>query len=470
MAIAAAMAPAMVVVSQSAAEAAISIDTNAYYVIVNANSGKAIDLWEWSTVDGGEFRQWARTDAVNQQFQFVSSGSGLYRLKNRHSGKAVDVWGWSTLDGAEIRQYTDLNGANQQFSLLGSANSAVRFINKNSGKALEVWEWATTDGARLSQFTDAAAANQTWNLVKVGTASSGRTWSNTADGFAQGTTGGAGGATVTVSNYADLLSYATSATAYTIRISGTITVPTYGYEIPVKSNKTLIGVGTSGRIKGGGIFLGAGVKNVIIRNLTIGDTLMASDDPDDKDFDYDGIQMDTASNVWIDHVKFQNTNDGYLDSRKDTTNVTVSWSIFGSHNKNIGIGWTTNVTARMTLHHNWIHDTNQRNPSADNLQYAHLYNNYLINVASYGNYARGATKMVLENSYFQNVKDAWTYDAANGAQLRQSGSTCVSCTGNQTTSGSAFTPSSFYSYTLDATANVPTIVKTYSGPQANIGL
>jgi pectate lyase len=345
----------------------------------------------------------------------------------------------------------------------------VRFINKNSGKALEVWEWATTDGARLSQFTDAAGANQTWNLVKVGSVASGRTWSNTADGFAQGTTGGAAGTTVTVTTYADLLKYATSSTAYTIRIAATITVPTMGYEIPVTSNKTLIGVGTSGRIKNGGIFLGAGVKNVIIRNLTIGDTAMADDDPDDKVYDYDGIQMDTASYVWIDHVKFQNINDGMIDSRKDTTNVTVSWSILGNHNKAFGIGWTTNVTARETIHHNWIHDTNQRNPSADNLQYAHLYNNYLVNVTSYGNLSRGATKMVLENSYFDHVNNPWARDTT-AAQLKQSGSICVSCTGNQDTGGTAFTPSSFYSYTLDATANVPTLVKTYAGPQANIGL
>ena len=30
-----------------------------------------------------------------------------------------------------------------------------------------------------------------------------------------------------------------------------------------------------------------GSNNVIIRNLTIGDSLVASDDPDDKDFDYE---------------------------------------------------------------------------------------------------------------------------------------------------------------------------------------
>ncbi|MGA4992557.1 hypothetical protein [Nonomuraea bangladeshensis] len=101
------------------------------------------------------------------------------------------------------------------------------------------------------------------------------------------------------------------------------------------------------------------------------------------------------------------------------------------------------------------------------MAYAHLYNNHLQNIAGYGSYARGATKMVLENSYFQNVKDPYYRDDA--AQLRQSGSICSGCTGQQETGSSAFTPSSFYSYSLDAGSQVPALVQAGAGPQSNIG-
>ena len=303
--------------------------------------------------------------------------------------------------------------------------------------------------------------------VAPATVAPARAWTDTADGFAQGTTGGAGGATVTVSTYTDLLRYATAPEPYVIRVAATITVPAFGYEIPVRSHKTLIGVGRTGAIRNGGFFLGPGVSNVIIRNLTIGETEVASDDPDDKDFDYDGIQMDTARNVWIDHNTIRNVNDGSIDSRKDTTNVTISWNHLPGHNKNIGVGWTENVTARMTIHHNCIQNTHQRNPSADNLEYAHLYNNYLQTVTSYGNYARGHTRMVLENSYFQSVKNPYYPDAT--AQLRQSGSICVSCTGKQQTSGAAFDPAAFYPYTLDRAVDVPALVQRHAGPQPTIG-
>lgn len=208
------------------ASAAISIDTDAAYAIINVHSGRAIDVTDWSTADGAPLQQWGYgTPQDNRHFQFVSSGDGWYRLRNVHSGKVVDVWGWSTADGAEIRQHTDLDGANQQFRLAGADNDNVRFINRHSGKAVEVWEWSTANGARLSQFTDHGGANQTWRLVRVGGGGGSGgpgSWSDTADGFA-------------------------------------------GLDA--------------------------------IRNLTIRDTLMPDDDPDDDVYDYDGIQMDGAHHV-----------------------------------------------------------------------------------------------------------------------------------------------------------------------------
>jgi len=69
---------------------------------------------------------------------------------------------------------------------------------------------------------------------------------------------------------------------------------------------------------------------------------------------------------------------------------------------------------------------------------------------------------------FDNVKNPY-YNDTSAAQLRQSGSVVVNSSGKQQTNGSAFDPKSFYSYTLDAAADVPALLATYAGPQANIG-
>ncbi|WP_049558366.1 family 43 glycosylhydrolase [Nonomuraea sp. SBT364] len=153
----------------AAPASAATIDTNASYVLVNRHSGKVMDVYERATGDGAPIVQWARNDGAWQQWQFVDSGGGYYRLRSRHSGKVLDLYDHSTADGADVVQWADHNGANQQFRVVDTGSGHVKLINRNSGKALEVWEWSTADGGRLSQYADTNGANQQWQLVKLGT-------------------------------------------------------------------------------------------------------------------------------------------------------------------------------------------------------------------------------------------------------------------------------------------------------------
>lgn len=300
----------------------------------------------------------------------------------------------------------------------------------------------------------------------------------TADGFASvdalgqnGTYGGRDGQTVTVRAQAELEKYATAAEPYVIVVAGAITMNPVGKEIKVASDKTIVGSGTSGHIVGGGFFLGQGVHNVIIRNLTIRDTHQGV--WNDKEHDFDAIQMDGAHHVWIDHNDLRNMADGLIDVRKDSTYVTVSWNEMSHNNKTFGIGWTENVLTDITIHHNWIRETEQRNPSTDNCAHAHLYNNFLEDVpgtdisSSYGNYSRGGTRMVLENSYFQGVKNPVIKDAT--ATVVQRGNVFSGTSGRNESGGTAFDPKAYYSYTLDRAADVPALLKSGTGPRSSIG-
>ena len=154
-------------VTLSAAPAtAAAVDPSAWYVLVNRNSGKALDVYGKSTTDGARITQWTRNDGTNQQWQFLDSGGGYYRLKSRNSGKVLDVNGASTADGAAIIQWTDNNAGNQQFQLADSGGY-LRLIGRTSGKAVEVQGSATTDGANVVQYTDWNGTNQQWQLVMV---------------------------------------------------------------------------------------------------------------------------------------------------------------------------------------------------------------------------------------------------------------------------------------------------------------
>ncbi|RKN47754.1 1,4-beta-xylanase [Micromonospora endolithica] len=144
------------------------VDTNAWYVLVNRNSGKALDLFNRATNDGARISQWSRNDGTNQQWQFVDSGGGYYRLKSRHSGKVLDVYNFSTANGAAIVQWADGNGTNQQFRLADSTGGHVRLINRNSNKVVEVQGASTADGGNIVQYDDWNGTNQQWQLVRVG--------------------------------------------------------------------------------------------------------------------------------------------------------------------------------------------------------------------------------------------------------------------------------------------------------------
>ncbi|WP_051392753.1 RICIN domain-containing protein [Glycomyces arizonensis] len=448
---------------------AAAFETGTWYNIESRHSGLVMGIRAASTENGAELVQWDGNGSYDQQYRFLDSGDGYYRIQARHSNKVLDVKDFSTSAGATIHQWGDANSTNQQWRIEES-DGYLTFINRNSGLAMDVWEWSTERGGRISQYAPTGGANQQWELHEVGDGDDGGGSGDLPegvdelDGFAEGTTGGQGGQTVTATDQDQLEAYLSADEPYVIRVDRAIDISPKGTEMDIASDKTVVGVGTSGEIVGGGFFLGEDTDNVIIRNLTIRDTQMTEDDPDDKEFDYDGIQMDGASNVWIDHNEILRMNDGLIDSRKDTTNLTVSWNIIGPGNKAFGIGWTDNVTAEITIHHNWIHDTNQRNPSADNIAHAHLYNNYLENVSSYGNYSRGYTKMVLENSYFENVNNPYYPDST--AELVEHGSICVDCSGRQETRGSAFDPGDFYDYTLNDAEDVPALLGEYAGTQS----
>ncbi|MDQ0912538.1 hypothetical protein QFZ22_008523 [Streptomyces canus] len=147
---------------------AATVDPSASYVLVNRNSGKALDVYNLATDDGARITQWSRNDQAQQQWQFVDAGGGYYRIKSRHSGKVLDVYNWSTANGGAIVQWSDLNATNQQWRLADSSDGYVRLISRHSNKALEVQGASTADSANIVQYDDWGGTNQQWQLVKVG--------------------------------------------------------------------------------------------------------------------------------------------------------------------------------------------------------------------------------------------------------------------------------------------------------------
>ncbi|NUT53173.1 MAG: pectate lyase [Saccharothrix sp.] len=287
-----------------------------------------------------------------------------------------------------------------------------------------------------------------------------------ADGFAgvnalgqNGTTGGAGGQAVTVTTAAALADYVGRKEPYVISVSGRIEV---GDEmITVVANKTIVGVGSTAEITGGGLQLGSTTRpgtNVIIRNLRFTD---ASDD---------SISVtNSAHHVWIDHCDLSNGYDGLLDIKRNSDYVTVSWNHFHDHSKTALLGHSDTYTSdkgklRVTYHHNFFDGTDQRHPRVRFGEPVHVYNNYYKGNSLYGVASTMDAGVVVEGNYFENVAHPVLsgYDKSGPGRVIERDNIYAG-SGTPETRGSVVEPRTYYSYALDAPADVPRLVTAGAG-------
>jgi pectate lyase len=292
-----------------------------------------------------------------------------------------------------------------------------------------------------------------------------------ADGYATingTTTGGQDGPTVTVTNLADFLKYVGTNIPYNVQLQGSISSPT---NINVKSDKTILGLGTNATINGT-VYL-SGASNVVVRNLFI--TNPSDDDGDGTD-DEDGITVvNTAHHVWIDHCTFYDCLDGEADITKASDFVTVSWCKFlyttnSGHNFVNLIGGDDGDTGdrgrlHVTFHHNWWSTLCHERMPRVRFGRIHSYNNYFN--APGNNYCIRAaleSEVLVENNHFQNVKTPWEIYVTIGVtgKVYAVSNVFVNVT-YQTDPGTdtVFTPP--YSYTMDETNVVAGIVTNNAG-------
>jgi pectate lyase len=281
-----------------------------------------------------------------------------------------------------------------------------------------------------------------------------------ADGFATGTTGGAGGATVTATNATQLADYAGRAEPLIIQVSGRITGSSM---ITVVANKTIVGVGSTAEISGGGLQTGSTTRpgnNVIIRNIVF------------RDAEDDSVSVTNgAHHVWIDHNEFYPAFDGSVDVKRQSTNVTVSWNVFHGTDKSMLLGHSDGFTddigfLKVTYHHNLFDGSNQRHPRVRFGEPVHVYNNYYRNVGLYGVASTMNAGVVVEGNYFENVAfpcySTSGYADSDPGRLVQRLNVFVN-SGTCEAGGTVASPSSYYSYSLDAAAAVPSIVTSGAG-------
>jgi pectate lyase len=285
---------------------------------------------------------------------------------------------------------------------------------------------------------------------------------------AGGTTGGAGGITVTVSSFADLRAQAQAAGARTILVDGMLSG---SGTIEIAADKTIRGVGAGAGVSGTTLIIeDLHPANVIIQNLHIRGVRGG-----------DAVQIENATHVWVDHNTLSSTiesdpdvYDGLLDITHAGDYVTVSWNVFRDHWKNSLVGHSDGNAAedvghlRITYHHNWFDRTFERNPRVRFGETVHVFNNYYSNIdnntASYAIASVMNAGLLVEANVFENVRQAcWSasgYADSGPGRLVARDNTLTGSGPCEVNGSVAALP---YRYTADTVGTVKTSVTAGAG-------
>lgn len=297
---------------------------------------------------------------------------------------------------------------------------------------------------------------------------------------------------VEVSTADDLIAYAGSPQAYTIYVSGEISVRA----LNVTSNKTIIGTDAFATLNGGIRILGTGtdpsamVSNVAIKNLHINAQTSDTSTLADED---DGITVAYAHHVLIDHVDVFDAPGDAIDVTNGSDYVTIAWTRFrfvqGQRRTGTRIGNSDANAAedrgrlRVTLHHNYfMASVDQRMPRVrfgdvhvfDNY-YSHTTNKYPVN--AYCIAAALESRLLVQNNYFDDVQNPHVFFSFMGgsasfteptAQMVASGNTYIGRAdaeaGKLSGQGDAFVPP--YTVTLEpADITLKNMIRQCAGPE-----
>lgn len=180
----------------------------------------------------------------------------------------------------------------------------------------------------------------------------------------------------------------------------------------IGSNKTLLGVGRNGSIKGRGLLVSGGNSNVIIQNISI------TDINPQVVWGGDAIMLTNASKVWIDHNYFARIGRQMIATGSgEVSGVTISNNEFDGRTSyssscdghHYWLWLFLGSQDTVTVARNYVHDTSGRGPHAGGLNNAtvrtHIVNNYFKDVTGEGA-AMPLTKtasLLLEGNYFEHV-------------------------------------------------------------------
>ncbi|EKD15137.1 uncharacterized protein L3040_005156 [Drepanopeziza brunnea f. sp. 'multigermtubi'] len=177
--------------------------------------------------------------------------------------------------------------------------------------------------------------------------------------------------------------------------------------IDIGSNKSLIGIGTAGVIRGKGLRVANGSKNVIIQNIHITEL-----NPQ-YIWGGDALTLAGADLVWVDHCKVSLIGrQMFVAGELASGRVTISNNEFDGNtswsatcdNHHYWVIYLIGSSDFVTMIGNYIHHTSGRAPKIGGNTLLHAVNNYWDAVSGHAYDVMAGGQVTAEGNVFQNVK------------------------------------------------------------------
>lgn len=139
---------------------------NGTYAILASHSGKALDVYNWGTVNGTNICQWTYWGGETQQFNIAPVDGEWHRITPvLATDKGLDVNGVSTSSGANIQIWDYWGGYGQQFRFQSAGTGVWRIIARHSDKCFDVEGASTADGANVQQWN--CTSGSAWQMFQL---------------------------------------------------------------------------------------------------------------------------------------------------------------------------------------------------------------------------------------------------------------------------------------------------------------
>ncbi|HEX4721998.1 MAG TPA: ThuA domain-containing protein [Pseudonocardiaceae bacterium] len=140
-----------------------------WYTVVNTANGKCVDARSAGTTNGTAIQQFTCNGTTGQEFQFQQTSGPFLKVVNRgNPNLGLDVTNVSTANNAPIQLWTYGGGLNQQWQAVPDGNGVYHIVSRNgtATECLNVPNSSTANSVQLTQTACTGVSSQSFRLVQ----------------------------------------------------------------------------------------------------------------------------------------------------------------------------------------------------------------------------------------------------------------------------------------------------------------